>query len=251
MIKIIMILLVLLLAGCMYTTTNNTSTKGTDSLEKEPFINSDSSVVLKNDSVTQSRKWVSDVPFKKELFKNLNDLSDTVFIESRLHLERIVPLINLDTQIKYDYTTQLNNKYAILIKTKPFDHSKHSYTADTLWQSENKFYVMSNNIIDGKRVFGVDGTIPTREVDSFNIKINEKIIYFSQSVFDDLYNLNLIFTEIYESKNGQYLYIYLNGSDGAAGYSVKLIFSIEGYVTRICVVLCGFDFIDGIKFDCV
>ena len=88
-----------------------------------------------------------DIPFKSELFKYLNNLSDTVHIISRLKLEKFDPLIYSDTIVKYVYTSNTKNKYEIFIKTKAFDHKNHNYIADTLWQDENKFYIMSNNII--------------------------------------------------------------------------------------------------------
>lgn len=252
MVNLKILLLALLITGCAEDRAKSTRDKKTESIQSEFVDSANTTPIDQKDSALQQKvTWVNDIPFKKELFDRLNNLSDTIYILSRLQLEKLKPVINTDSIVSYNTTSQTNNKYEILIKTKNFDYKNHSFTTDTLWQSEDKFYVMSNNIIDGRKIYGVDGTVPTKEIESFEIEINEKEISFPLNVIDDLYNLNTDLTEVYESRNGQYLYIYMNGADGAASYSVKLVFSSKGYITRIVAVLCGFNFIDGIEFDCV
>lgn len=194
--------------------------------------------------------FFSEISFAEELISILSSKEDTVFIFPRFLLEMTKPKYISDTLLIYKFIS-LTNKYEIKLKTCSFNAMKHTFIADTSWQDANKYFVFSNDTIDGKKIYGVDGTIPKREIDIFEVKINDKSITIPLEYYNDLYELKLNFSEAYESKDGKYLYLYLKGSDGAASYTVKFVFDSKRFVTRILTPLCGFDFIDGIKYDCV
>ncbi len=197
------------------------------------------------------QNYFESIPFRDDLKNALEDLDDTIYVCSREKLTKIEPLNLEESKITYDFKTSNQNHFSLKIQNKSFEVVEHEMQIDTIWREDGKYYLMSNDTIDGKRSIGTDGNIPTAEIEKFSLNVNQKEINLPSSIYNNLYSLKLDRTEVYETKDGNHIYVYLSGSDGAAYYSVKLVFSIKGFSTRILAILCGYDFIDGVRFDCV
>ena len=112
--------------------------------------------------------------------------------------------------------------------------------------------MMVKNLIDNEYSYGIDGTVPKFEIEELTIKINKQQIEIPKTTYSHLFEPHFCGTYLpmkaFESSNGKYIYLYMNGSDGAGGYSVKWIFSRNQYISKIVSTvefMNGFDFIDG------
>jgi len=237
-----------LLMACNYETKNTNASQEAknvsinDTIQKEKV---DFEEISKNNKVGS----VKDIPFYIELLSKLNDAKDTIYICSRHLLEKFNILENQDSLVKLGYKQQ----YEVTITTKIFNKSAHSLDlVDTIWKSNGKVdYLKAKNLIDGRKAYGIDGNKPRTELSEFIIKVNQKIIKIPDEYFNDIFNVNVERTEAYYVPDKKLIFVYINGSDAAGSYSVKYVIDKTGYITRIIADFCGFDFIDGINYDCV
>ncbi len=192
-------------------------------------------------------QFIKDIPFYTELVSKLNSKEDTVYIGSRHSLDKFKTIEKQDSIVILKY-----KQYEITIKSKDFNRNKHSLDlVDTVWKSNAKVdYLKAKNLIDGKKAYGIDGNVPNTELSEFRIKVNQEVIQLPDKYFCDNYNVNLQNTEAYLSSDSSFIYVYISGSDAAGSYSTKYVLDKNGYTTRIVTEYCGFDFIDGISYDC-
>jgi hypothetical protein len=194
---------------------------------------------------------------KQELIESLISPSDSIYISDRNKLEKITGHKCSDNILTYNYTSKIKDNIVIKIDQGLFDPSQHNLEiADTVYKfihGENRVdYLKVKNIIDNKHSYGIDGSIPKSEITSLEISWNNQEVSIPDTAFVNLYQPHLCSkysaTEVFLSKNNKNLYIYISGSDGAGGYSVKFIFDRVKYLTRIIStneMTDGFDFIDG------
>jgi hypothetical protein len=198
-----------------------------------------------------------DKSFRQELIRALNNPSDSIYIEDRKQLEKIKGRDCSEDILTFDYTSKKGHKIEIQIVKGPFDPSKHKiYLADTVYKfihgQKRVDYLLVKNLIDGRYSYGIDGTVPRTEIKSLTIKWNEQNLIIPDTAISHLYEphvcLDYLQVEPYLTQDNKNLYIYLYGSDGAGGYSVKFIFDNQKYLTRIVgtnEMTDGFDFLDG------
>ncbi|HPR74000.1 MAG TPA: hypothetical protein PLX41_10105 [Bacteroidales bacterium] len=203
---------------------------------------------LNRNAENRSIRFVKDIPFYSELISTLNDKKDTVYICSRWLLEKFNTVENQNTFAKFTY-----DQYEVILKSQIFNEFTHSIDlVDTILRSNGKVdHLKVKNIIDGHKAHGIDGNIPRTELSEFVIKIDQDVVEVPKKYFNDIFNANLENTEVYLDTDRSLIFVYINGSDAAGGYSVKYVINRTGYITRIITDLCGFDFIDGINYDCV
>lgn len=181
---------------------------------------------------------------------------DTIYIQDRKQLEKIGGLKCTDTTVTFNSTTKAGDKISISIRNKKFIASAHTLDlADTVFKvihNEKRVdYLISKDLIDGRRAFGIDGTYPKVELSEIKIKWNGTSLTIPDSAFHNLYEAHLCLdylpVEAYVTKNNKLLYIYIAASDGAGSYSVKLVFNRQKYLTRIVnrnEMTDGYDFLD-------
>ncbi len=245
--KFLSILLVALLMICSCQSKNTKTSQESKDVNLMDTLQTEE-VGFKELSKDSEIRFVKDIPFYEELLSNLNDPRDTIYICSRHLLNKFNTIEHGDTLVKFGY-----KQYEVIITSSIFDKKVHSFDLiDTIYKSNGEVdYIKAKNIIDGHMAFGIDGNMPSTELSEFIIKVDQKTIKVSNDFFNDIFNVNLENTEVYYTNERDLIFVYINGSDAAGGYSAKYVINETGYITRIVTNLCGFDFIDGVNYDCV
>ena len=117
------------------------------------------------------------------------------------------------------------NGIAVTITKGKFIKDKHTYT-----------YSKDNNIvetIDGKEIWGTDGTMPTTQYTNITVTFGEQKVELPQTAFQNLFNPNLEDTHVYYDSSTDTLYITAVNSDGAGGYCAALIIQDKKYKGRV------------------
>lgn len=164
----------------------------------------------------------------------LEEKNHKKFITDRKLLRKLQNKVCWDNFVFIEDTLSKGENISIEISTRAFD------TLNRILKYEEK----SNFLIevDGMYPFGaVYYERPRREIESLEIKINDKHINTSSWKYKNLYepsfcnfSINQRITEAYE--DGQFIYIYIFGGNAADSYFAKLIFDkTDGYVTSIIV----------------
>lgn len=237
----------LLLLACGNNSKKLDTEEATSRLEREDVNLNEKTAVAEEFYVESQKLHFKDIPFYRELLSRLDSEHDTVFIYPRHLLDRF------DIDESHDSVISLVHKqFRIDIISKDFESKRHSLDlVDTVRKANGEVdYLISKNIIDNTKAYGIDGNMPKTEISDFTIKINQKSITLHQKHVNDIYNINLQTTEAYFDSRSGYIYVYISGSDAAGSYSAKYVFDENGYITRIIAELCGFDFIDGLKYNC-
>ncbi len=208
--------------------------------------------ILTITTTSQCQNWEKE--FKQELFESLG--KDSIYISDRKQLEEIKGQKCTNNTLTYSYIS--NNKDSIEIKIERglFEPSKHDINLiDTVYkttQDTNRVdYMEVVNLIDNIYSYGIDASMPTQEIKSLSVIWNNLKIVIPDSTFANLYQPHICFepisTQAFISENGKNIYLYICGSDGAGGYSVKFVFDQSKFVTRIITtneMTDGFDYLD-------
>lgn len=246
--KLFIILVSLLFIACGNNSKQSQIAKQSENREEEEVIPQEEKVAV-NEHVEKNDKkqFFTDIPFHKELLSKLEDKKDTIYICSRHLLEQFNTLEQQDSIIILEY-----NQYQVRISLKVFEPNKHILDLiDTIRKTDGKVdYLETKNIIDGSKAYGIDGNVPNTEIAQFMIKISQEVIQLHDKQISDIYNVNLAKTEAYFNPQNNLLYVYISGSDAAGSYAVKYVIGENGYITRIIAEYCGFNFIDGLNYDC-
>ena len=98
---------------------------------------------------------------------------------------------------------------------------------------KHKFLKIDNDtyLIDDKRFWGTDGEIPKIGISSIQVSINIIPIILPVNAYNDLYEPHLE-TLSYTYGPGNTIYISMNNSDGAGGYSIIWIIKDNKYYAR-------------------
>lgn len=217
---------------------------------------------LCNSIISASGQSITDCSYWKELKPGLTAISDTIYIQDRSKLEQVKGLdCHKDSLMTIDYTTTKGERIFIQLVNKPFEPKNHQLQLfDTIFKTENGIKkvddVVVRDFIDGRKSYGIDGTVPRTEVSSAKIKWANTWLSIPDSAFHNLYDLHFSYgylaPECYIANNNQILYLYLTASDGAGSYGVKLVFDRQQYITRIVgriEMASHFDFMD-MNYDC-
>jgi len=238
---IIIYLIFTLFTNCSYNNSKNTN------FTKE-IVTIEDSIKKENSTYNNRSNYFKEIPFYKELLSKLNNKKDTMYIRPRNSLEKFSSVIVSDNLARFKH-----KQYEVIISSENFDKNCHSLDlVDTIWKSNGTVdYLKTKNIIDGRKAYGIDGTIPDKKISEIIVKNDIEAITINQKFFNDIFNVNLKKTETYFVPDQDVIFIYLSGSDAAGSYSAKYVVSHKGYITRIIAEFCGFDFIDGINYDCI
>lgn len=196
--------------------------------------------------------------FRDELMAHLISPKDTIYIQDRHKLEKVPDLKFTDSQVMLDGKLKSEDEVSITISFKNFETSSHKmYLSDTVYKiinNEKKVdYLISKNLINGKKAYGLDGGFPRTEIKDIQIEWNTKALLIPDDSFANFFDVHPETAEAYQTKDKKFLYLYLSASDGAGSYAVKFVFDKKGFVTRlISTNECtdGFDFIDALPQDC-
>jgi len=100
-------------------------------------------------------------------------------------------------------------------------------------RTKHKFLKIDNDtyLIDGKRFWGTDGEIPKTGISSVQISTDNIPIILPENAYDDLYEPGLE-TLTYTYGPGNTIYIRMDNSDGAGGYTIIWIIKHNKYYAR-------------------
>lgn len=163
--------------------------------------------------------------------KLLKNPSDQHFISNRnlltkLNIERCDSslIIVSDTLISSD-------KIKVEICFDQFEVNKHKIE----FSEKNSIHK-----IDNRFPYGGQFGLPQTNISRLKINIGNRTVAIPDSAFSDLFNVNVCNTysffrqiEVYESLNGEFIYVYLFGGNAAGTWFAKLIFDHQKYLTRI------------------
>lgn len=171
-----------------------------------------------------SQDW--EKSFRVELINSLNNPTDSIYILDRHQLEKVSNMTCNNKVVTFSYITKSNERIEIKIEKGDFEPSKHKiYLFDTISTIANAQEI--KNLIDSRYSYGIDGDMPKTEFKNMSIKWNGLDISIPDSAFSNLYEPHLcsdyLAVEAYIFKNIK-LFVYVNASDGAGGYSVKFVF---------------------------
>ena len=195
----------------------------------------------------------------RELLHTLEKQSDTIFIEDRNTLLKFQFAECNDNYIHFVDEFSSGERIEIELTRKPFISKEHKLELQEpvykeLHGKKVVDYMRVKNLIDSQYSYGIDGNVPNYEIGKFNVKVNGKQIEIPSTAYSNLYEPHLceknVPIELYESSNGEFIYLYMFGSDAAGGYCVKWIFDKNKYISRIITTIefmNGFDFIDAIE----
>ena len=150
--------------------------------------------------------------FHDEMIEGLEHPKDTIYIENRKKLEKSPQAFISHDSATINFRTKSGNKICIQLFSDSFQVSKHKL------QKTDTTYT-----IDNMKVYGEDGDIPRKEISQLRIKWGDTWLKIPKKAYSNLYEPNMI--EAYISKSKALLYVYLEGSDAAGGYSVKFVFN--------------------------
>jgi hypothetical protein len=119
------------------------------------------------------------------------------------------------------------------VSEKKFDKTKYrfSYYKD----KDAHDYIQ---FINGKQYWGTDGETPTRAYKSILIVCSQKKVSLPPSALENLFEPNILDTEVHYDRQNDILYIQSFNSDGAGAYDV--IWKIEKGVYKERYIMYGF-----------
>ncbi|WP_459209977.1 hypothetical protein [Aquimarina rhabdastrellae] len=191
------------------------------SIKKEQFYTDDRTGEKYNvneRSVDYAINYLKKNRIKEKYITNRNLLKKIVNIECRDSL-----YTSFNGKLKNGTEIKVNIKY------KKFDSKKH------------KIELRNNlNYFDGEIGFGAYYRIPSLEIDNIDLIINNRKVFIPREAFNNFFDVNqcesFLFykpVEIFSSKDGKYIFIYLYGGIAANTYFAKLIFNENEYITQI------------------
>lgn len=154
---------------------------------------------------------------------SLKNYSSGYINKSRLLLISNLPALNKKHVFKNGCTVY-DDKISVTVKSSAFKRDLHKFS----YHKDNKTVV---DKIDGHAVWGEDGDIPKRQITSINIVVGDIKLSIPKNAFKDLYEPNYSTLHVYMGKN-DIIYIKMDNSDGAGGYTVIWTIKNGIYVKR-------------------
>ena len=169
---------------------------------------------------------------------------DTTFIDYALHNiirpEDIRFVSNRNLLNEIPIVTCVSGEVNLLEKSKKTDINI-TVMISKFDPSDNKVVMNEHEeilSINGVKPVGSSYGYPETKIESIAIAINGDTISIPESVYTNLYNPNVCefsgFTRnisAYQSKKGDYIYLYIYGGSGADTYFAKLIFDHKTHIT--------------------
>lgn len=154
---------------------------------------------------------------------SLKNYSSGYINKSRLLLISNLPALNKKHVFKNGCTVY-DDKISVTVKSSAFNPKLHKL----IHHKGNSTMV---DKIDGHVVWGRDGDIPRTEIASIYVKIGDNQLSIPKNAFKDLYEPNYSTLRVYMGKN-DIIYIKMDNSDGAGGYTVIWTIKNGIYVKR-------------------
>jgi len=140
-------------------------------------------------------------------------------LEGYMDRSRIMPLATFKKiykpKIYRDSCVIQNNTLALIIKSSVFNPSLHKLDYE---KPSCKNCATFLNKIDNKRIWGTDGGLPRKFISSLRLIQNNVEVIIPKNAIDNLYEPNFSSLKVYLSANN--IYIQMDNSDGAGGYTV-------------------------------
>ncbi|MFB9077199.1 hypothetical protein ACFFLS_02835 [Flavobacterium procerum] len=170
------------------------------------------------DSYDSANNWIG-----IDYTKNNKDLGGYVYKDRVKYVSEFskIPSIKETTEKVIFQKDNLN----ITIESKNFDPK----TAKLGYLKNDKSILEK---INGKQVWGRDGTIPRKTYKLIAVTIGSKTIEIPKNAFDDLFEPSFFNTEINYDKKEDILYISAMNGDGAGGYVILWIIEKGKYKER-------------------
>jgi len=161
-------------------------------------------------------------------------VSSNYGIEGYVHKTKIWPLSKLKKSrnpvINFNSSIATLDSLVVTVLSAKFIPKKHKlkYSKTEAGCKNCATYLSS---IDEKHIWGTDGGIPKSTITSLKITHSGSSIVIPRSGFNDLYEPNLKTLQIFR-KDNKTIFIYMNNSDGAGGYSVIWVIKNGKYFKR-------------------
>tara|TARA_R110000868_G_scaffold43642_1_gene146595 strand:- start:29 stop:793 length:765 start_codon:yes stop_codon:yes gene_type:complete len=162
----------------------------------------------------------------------LNKPSDKCFISNRNLLRKLDESFCDSSKTIIIDTLKNGNTCKVSLYVGKFKVSQHQ-----LKTNEDSSTI---KIIDGQFPFGGQYGVPKIEISKIEIEINGVKLKIPEKSYKNLYYPNLCISygfqrkvEVFESLDGEYIYIYIYGGQAAGTYFSKLIFDQKKYLTKI------------------
>jgi hypothetical protein len=195
---------------------------GYTNVRKLPNINSEVVYKLKESHVfayesidsEPNSDWIK-VYVQKNIY-SLGDIDNDDFLVGYIHESRLQPIENLQDYFEKDFSFN----YIL----KKFDYKdKICDFIDGKWISR----------INGRRIYGTDGTMPKVEVKDIKITRDGKTVRVSKIFFEDIFECENNFAI---KKNKDKFIVYQWNSDGAGGYFIAWVIAKNELIQRFIFI---------------
>lgn len=202
--------------------------------DKDGFVNVRSSKEIKNNISDKLENGVIVTHFGQEgnwilidYQKNGKDLNGYVYKD---RLKAITDYTEIQKKkILQNGIKLLNTNIEIEITEKQFIKANHTL-------KYNKSYPTILDKIDGKAIFGTDGTLPNKEYNSISITIDSQKITLPKEALENLFEPNFEFTIANYDEITETLFLQAINGDGAGGYAVLWLIAKGKYIKRITTI---------------
>ncbi|MFD0749616.1 hypothetical protein ACFQZS_05640 [Mucilaginibacter calamicampi] len=148
-------------------------------------------------------------------------------INGYIHKNRILPLSSLKhiaAKIQGNNSAVIqNDSITIKVTSAGFIAKNHKLTL----YHKSPYYEK----IDGKKIWGVDGGLPKKTISVLSVIINGSSLYIPKAALSNLFEPNFNTLTVYFGIDNK-LYIQMNNSDGAGGYTVIWVIKDGKYQRR-------------------
>ena len=136
-------------------------------------------------------------------------------------------------QLKSTTIEKSENGHSFVLKLakKPFEIEHHDLSR------------IKDNIVDGREIYGVDGSIPREEFSTFSLSIDGTDVSIPANIFNRFYDPTFgyqgssKYVDAFWGNDYDCVFVYMNGSDGAGGYSVTWVLKKNGQHTYSLIPL--------------
>jgi hypothetical protein len=153
--------------------------------------------------------------------------------EGYVHKSRVFPLSKFKSvknfRLLKDSCIATNDSLTVIIKSKSFNPKIHKLTYNQPISKANAHPILVK--IDNRHIWGTDGNLPKRIISDVKIVKNGMSVVIPEEAFNDLYEPQFRSLQVYLGKNDT-IYIEMDNSDGAGGYSIIWIIKNGQYLRR-------------------
>ena len=164
------------------------------------------------------------------IYKTFSEKRNEPFVEGYVERSKIIPLSeykHLKSRSNGHSFTATNDSLTIVIRSAAFAPQKHKLLYEK--PSESNAPILLK--IDHKNIWGTDGGVPKRMITSISFVNRGVKVSIPLIAYHDLYEPNFDTAKVYLGCN-KAIYVQMNNSDGAGGYSVIWIIKNNKYLKR-------------------